>query len=124
MHSIDLANWTSSLTLLAVASVWLGRLNDSDWKHVLDVNLKGTFLMIQAIVPHMRNRKHGKIVNMASIAGRTASPLGGPAYAVAKGGILSFTRQLAKDLGPDGSLSMLWHPDALKERKFALRGPL
>ena len=79
-------------------------LGQTDLRRVLDLNLKGTFLMAQAVLPYMQMRKYGKIINMSSIAGRTASPMGGASYAAAKGGINSLTRQLAKDLGPNGIL--------------------
>lgn len=77
-------------------------IQEEDWDLVLNVNLKGTFLASQAVVEHMKNRKQGKIVNLASLAGRTASVVTGVAYAAAKGGVISFTRRLAKEVGPHG----------------------
>src|SRR5581483_3194069 len=73
----------------------------ADWRQVLSINLDGTFLVTKAFVPHMRRRKWGRIVNMAS------STLGSVVtgfthYVASKGGIVGFTRALATDLAPDG----------------------
>lgn len=81
---------------------WLPDIKEEDWDLVLDVNLKGTFLCSQAVVPYMKKQKSGKIINLTSAAGREASVGTGVAYAAAKGGIISFSRRLAKEVGPDG----------------------
>ncbi|MDX1487114.1 MAG: SDR family NAD(P)-dependent oxidoreductase [Acidiferrobacterales bacterium] len=70
---------------------------ESDWRHMLDVNLTGHFLCTQAILPTMLERGKGKIINMASIAGLVGRP-NRVAYCTAKGGMLAFTRALAVDL--------------------------
>ncbi|MGH3345236.1 MAG: SDR family NAD(P)-dependent oxidoreductase [Carbonactinosporaceae bacterium] len=67
---------------------------------VLDVNLKGTFLCAQAVVPYMRDAGGGSIVNVSSIGGRSASPVTGVPYAAAKSGVLGLTRRLAREVGP------------------------
>jgi NAD(P)-dependent dehydrogenase (short-subunit alcohol dehydrogenase family) len=73
----------------------------ADWRHVLSINLDGTFLVTAAFVPGMRARKWGRIVNMTSSA--LGSVVTGFAHYVAsKGGIVGFTRALATDLAPDG----------------------
>lgn len=69
---------------------------------ILDSNLKGCINCTMEVVRHMIERKYGKIVNVASQAGRYGSELGGPYYAAAKGGQLAFTRQMAMKLGPYG----------------------
>ncbi len=70
---------------------------------VLDVNLRGTLNMTQAVVPNMRQRKSGSIVNMASVsAQRGGGIFGGPHYSAAKGGILGLTKAAARELAPDG----------------------
>jgi NAD(P)-dependent dehydrogenase (short-subunit alcohol dehydrogenase family) len=70
---------------------------------VLDVNLLGTLNMTQALVPHMRHRKSGSIINMASVsAQRGGGIFGGPHYSAAKGGILGLTKAAARELAPDG----------------------
>lgn len=74
-------------------------ITEADWDLVVDVNLKGTFLCSQSAIPYMKEKGGGKIINLASIGGRTASIVTGVAYAAAKGGIISFTRRLAKEVG-------------------------
>lgn len=78
----------------------LEEIKEEHWDMVLDVNLKGTFLCSQAVVEHMKKTGGGKIINVASIGGRTASIVTGVAYAAAKGGVISFTRRLASEVGP------------------------
>jgi NAD(P)-dependent dehydrogenase (short-subunit alcohol dehydrogenase family) len=69
---------------------------------VLDVNLRGTLHMSQAVIPHMRHRRQGSIVNMSSVsAQRGGGIFGGPHYSAAKGGILGLTKAMARELGPD-----------------------
>ena len=77
----------------------LEEIQEEDWDKVLNVNLKGTFLMSQQAVKYMKDQGGGKIINMTSIGGRTASLITGVAYAAAKGGVISFTRRLAKEVG-------------------------
>ena len=72
---------------------------------VLDVNLKGTFLWSQAILPAMKEREYGRIVNISSSAGRSVSTLGGAHYTAAKAGVLGFTRALAKEVARFGITS-------------------
>lgn len=70
---------------------------------VLDVNLRGTLYMSQAIIPHMRERKTGSIVNISSVsAQRGGGIFGGPHYSAAKAGILGLTKAMARELAPDG----------------------
>ena len=68
------------------------------WHAVMDINLTSTFLMLKACLPHMTS---GAIVNVASQAGRDGGGQGAAAYAASKGAIMSLTRGLAKELGPD-----------------------
>lgn len=74
---------------------------EEHWDLVLDVNLKGTFLMCQAVAPVMQEQGGGRIINIASIAGRLPSVLTGVQYAASKGGIMALTRKLASELGPN-----------------------
>ena len=73
----------------------------SEWKTVIDVNLKGTFLMCREVAPFMQQQKSGRILNTASNYGVTGSALRAP-YAAAKAGIITFTRSLALELAADG----------------------
>ena len=74
----------------------------TDWQKLIAFNLDGTFLFTHAVIPVMKRRRSGKIVNLASIAGRGLSINSSSAYAAAKGGIIAFTRKLAYELGPEG----------------------
>ena len=70
---------------------------------VLDVNLLGTLNMSQAVIPHMRERGTGKLVNMSSVsAQRGGGIFGGPHYSAAKAGVLGLTKAMARELAPDG----------------------
>ncbi|NYZ17693.1 SDR family oxidoreductase [Azospirillum sp. RWY-5-1] len=70
---------------------------------VLDVSLRGTLYMSQAVVPHMRERKSGSIVCMSSVsAQRGGGIFGGPHYSAAKAGVLGLAKAMARELGPDG----------------------
>ena len=71
------------------------------WDLVLDVNLKGTFLMSRAVIPHMLARKSGRIINMASVSGKRGTPRRG-AYTASKFGVIGLTQSMAQELAPHG----------------------
>jgi NAD(P)-dependent dehydrogenase (short-subunit alcohol dehydrogenase family) len=73
----------------------------ADWRKVLSINLDGTFLVTAAFVPGMRERKWGRIVNMASSTFGSVTT-GFAHYVASKGGVIGFTRGLAGDLAADG----------------------
>ena len=75
---------------------------DGDWHAVVAANLTSTFLCTRAVVPGMKERRWGRIVNISSAAGRSVSRTGIQAYASAKAGQIGFTRQMAHELGPFG----------------------
>ena len=75
-----------------------------EFDRVMAINVRGTFLMGRAAAPHMRARKWGRIVNIASVAGRTGSKMNS-AYAASKAGVIALTQTWALDLGPDGITS-------------------
>jgi 3-oxoacyl-[acyl-carrier protein] reductase len=75
---------------------------DEDWRAVVDANLTSTFLCTRAVVPGMKERRWGRIVNISSGAGRTVSLTGIQAYASAKAAQIGFTRQMAHELGRFG----------------------
>lgn len=78
-------------------------IDPENYDAVLDVNLRGTLYMSQAIIPHMRDRKTGSIVNISSVsAQRGGGIFGGPHYSAAKAGILGLTKAMARELAPDG----------------------
>ncbi len=74
-----------------------------DYDQVMDINLRGTMYMSQAVIPHFRAAKAGAIVCMASVAGQRGGGLfGGPHYAASKGGVLALAKAMARELAPDG----------------------
>ena len=97
-----LVNAVGGSTIIANSSANVDELTFEEWQRLIAFNLNGTFLFTHAVVPIMKRRRHGKIVNLASIAGRGLSPSSSSAYAAAKGGIIAFTRKLAFELGPYG----------------------
>jgi NAD(P)-dependent dehydrogenase (short-subunit alcohol dehydrogenase family) len=72
------------------------------FESVLKVNLTGTFLCCRAVVPVMKRQGRGKIVNMASLGGRTGRPGVGVNYAASKAGVIALTQTLAREAGPAG----------------------
>jgi NAD(P)-dependent dehydrogenase (short-subunit alcohol dehydrogenase family) len=73
-----------------------------EWHLVVDANLTGAFLCARAAYPGLRDSGHGRIVNVASMAGRATSTLGGVHYTTAKAGVLGLTRHLAREWARDG----------------------
>jgi NAD(P)-dependent dehydrogenase (short-subunit alcohol dehydrogenase family) len=73
---------------------------ESHWDKILDVNVKGYFRLVRACVPHMRERGGGKVINLASVAGRAPLPNMG-IYCVSKAAVLMLTEVLAVELAPD-----------------------
>jgi 3-oxoacyl-[acyl-carrier protein] reductase len=78
-------------------------LSEETWDRMIAVNLKGQFLVAQAVIPGMKKRKEGKIVNISSELGLVGEA-GLTAYCSTKAGIIGFTKALAKELAPDGIL--------------------
>jgi len=95
-----LVNTVGGSTIIAKSGADVDELSFDDWQKLIDFNLSGTFLFTHAVVPIMKGQRRGKIVNLASIAGRGLSASSSSAYAAAKGGIIAFTRKLAFELGP------------------------
>lgn len=80
----------------------LDEVSDDDWHQVVDANLTSAFLCTRAVVPGMKERRSGRIINISSAAGLSVSRTGIQAYASAKAGQIGFTRQMAHELGPFG----------------------
>ncbi len=74
-----------------------------EWKRVIEIDLNGPFLCCRAVVPNMVKAGYGRIVNIASIAGKEGNP-NAAAYAAAKGGLIAFTKALGKELAQNGVL--------------------
>ncbi|MDX2155240.1 MAG: SDR family NAD(P)-dependent oxidoreductase [Hyphomicrobiaceae bacterium] len=97
-----LMNGVGGSTIIAKPNAETDELTLDDWQAIVDFNLNGTFLFTHAVIPIMKRQRSGKIVNIASIAGRGRSVASSSAYAAAKGGIIAFTTKLASELGPHG----------------------
>ena len=74
---------------------------NDDWAKVMAVNLTGVFYFCRAVVPHMRARRYGRIVNISSIAGKEGNPRMIP-YSVSKAGVIALTKSLGKELATEG----------------------
>ena len=80
----------------------LSQVDDATYDRVMDVNMRGTFHMTQAVAPAMRAQKAGSIVNLSSVsAQRGGGVFGGTVYSAAKGAILGYTKASARELAPD-----------------------
>jgi len=93
---------------ILVNSAAIGGLNTTvaqypvdEWRAVIDVNLTGTFLTCRAVVPGMEKRGYGRIVNIASIAGKEGNP-NACAYSASKAGVIALTKSLGKELATAG----------------------
>ena len=82
---------------IAGKTATLPDLEESDWDAVIDVNLKGVFLCCKAVIDHMIERQYGKIVSVASIAGKEGNPTLIP-YSASKAGVICLTKALAKEV--------------------------
>ena len=74
---------------------------DEDWHHMLAIDLSGVFYCCRAVIPHMLERRRGRIINIASIAGKEGNPHMVP-YSAAKAGVIGLTKALAKEVARDG----------------------
>ena len=72
------------------------------WDRIVDINMKGTFLCSQAVIPHMKSRGTGVIISMSSLAAKTGGLAAGPPYAAAKAGVSALTLGLARSLAAHG----------------------
>ncbi|MGH9672515.1 MAG: SDR family NAD(P)-dependent oxidoreductase [Bryobacteraceae bacterium] len=80
----------------------LREMTEEFWDRVIDLNLKSAFLCVKATWEPMALRKSGCIINVTSVSARNGGGPGAAAYAAAKGGLLTYTKSLAKELGPLG----------------------
>jgi 3-oxoacyl-[acyl-carrier protein] reductase len=76
----------------------LETISDDDWYEVMDINLKGVFNFMRAVLPYMKSQKSGKIVNVSSSAGRSLSTHAGAHYTASKAGVLGLTRHAAREV--------------------------
>jgi 3-oxoacyl-[acyl-carrier protein] reductase len=94
----------------------------ADWRRVIETDLTGAFLCARAIVPGMIARRYGRIVNMASVAGKEGNP-NAPAYSAAKAGLIGFTKSLGKELATSGVIVNCVTPAAAETDLFRQMTP-
>jgi NAD(P)-dependent dehydrogenase (short-subunit alcohol dehydrogenase family) len=75
--------------------------SDEDWSRIIEINMNGLFYFCRAVVPHMRTRRYGRIVNIASIAGKEGNPNMAP-YSATKAAVIAITKSLGKELATNG----------------------
>ena len=88
-----------------------------EWERVIRVNLTGQFLVCRAVAPHMIRQKYGRIVNIASVAGKEGNP-NAVAYSASKAGVISLTKSLGKELATSGISVNCITPAAAKTAIF------
>jgi 2-dehydro-3-deoxy-L-rhamnonate dehydrogenase (NAD+) len=81
------------------APIW--EQTDEDWQNIIAINLTGVFNFCRAVIPHMRSRHYGRIVNVASIAGKEGNPRMVP-YSATKAAVIGLTKSLGKEVATDG----------------------
>ena len=89
----------------------------SEWKKVIELDLNSTFYCCKAIVPHMLKNNYGRIINIASIAGKEGNP-NASAYSTAKAGVIGLTKSLGKELADKNIAVNCVTPAAAKTRIF------
>jgi NAD(P)-dependent dehydrogenase (short-subunit alcohol dehydrogenase family) len=77
-------------------------ITEAEWDAMFELNVKSVFLCCQAVLRIMLPRRSGKIINMASAAGRSRTQVAGPHYGASKAGVIGLTRNLAREVGPHG----------------------
>jgi 3-oxoacyl-[acyl-carrier protein] reductase len=102
---------------IAGATVPTWEFTPEQWRQVIDVNLTGIFLCCRAVVPYMRAQHYGRIVNVASIAGKEGNP-NASGYSASKAGVIALTKSLGKELAGDDIAVNCITPAAAKTRIF------
>lgn len=96
----------------------IDELTVKEWQDVIDIDLTGIFNSCKAVVPGMKERRYGRIVNISSVGGRTGRPGVGVNYAAAKAGVVGLTQTLGKELAPWTITANAIAPGPLKGRMF------
>ena len=89
----------------------------SDWQEVMAINVNGLFLCCREVVPHMRGRNYGRIVNIASVAGKEGNP-NASAYSASKAAVIALTKSLGKELADTGVRVNCITPAAIQTPMF------
>tara|TARA_B100002051_G_C16745895_1_gene647601 strand:+ start:2707 stop:3444 length:738 start_codon:yes stop_codon:yes gene_type:complete len=77
------------------------KMKESEWNHVIDINLKGTFNCIKSVIPHMLKKRSGKIINITSVVGISGNA-GQSNYCASKAGVIGLTKSIGKEYGVKG----------------------
>lgn len=137
IHAVDISDWAKVKQMADEVIADLGRVDIvvnsagvlgptkpvweytvEEWDLVVAIDLKGTFLMCKAFIEQMRKQQSGRIVNIASIAGKDGNP-NLCAYTAAKAGVIGFTKGLAKEVAGDGILVNSIAPTMIEGRMSA-----
>jgi NAD(P)-dependent dehydrogenase (short-subunit alcohol dehydrogenase family) len=115
----------------------VAEVDEAEWDHVLDVNLKGVFLSMKYVIPAMLKAGGGSIINMSSVGGLVGSPLGIAAYHASKHGVLGLTKAAALEYAPQkirvnavcpgastSEMTDTWFADSSLREAFIERHPL
>ena len=102
---------------IAGSSLKTWEYSPEEWRRVVDIDLTGTFLCCRAVVPGMIEQNYGRIVNIASVAGKEGNP-NASAYSAAKAGVLGLTKSLGKELALNGITVNAITPAAVKTAIF------
>ena len=89
----------------------------ADWQDVMAINVNGLFLCCREVVPHMREKNYGRIVNIASVAGKEGNP-NASAYSASKAAVIALTKSLGKELADTGVRVNCVTPAAVKTAIF------
>jgi 3-oxoacyl-[acyl-carrier protein] reductase len=107
---------------IAGPTVTLDTYDPAEWQRIVEVNLIGVFNVCRAIVPLMRSAGQGRIVNIASLAGKEGTP-NASAYSASKAGVLALTKSLGKELATTGVLVNAIAPAAVRTGLLAQMSP-
>jgi len=88
----------------------LGKIPVSKWNRTIEINLTGTFNMCNAVMPYMKQKRYGRIINVSSTAGQRGEAFHSQ-YAASKGGVIAFTKSIAPELIGNGIWSTVSHRD-------------
>ena len=94
-----LINGVGGSTIIPNPSARVDELTVEEWQAIINFNLSSMFIFTNSVIPIMKKQGKGKVVNLASIAGRGFSDVSSSAYAAAKGGVIAFTKKTARELG-------------------------
>jgi 3-oxoacyl-[acyl-carrier protein] reductase len=100
---------------IAGRAVPLWEQTDDDWSKILAINLTGVFLCSRAVIQHMRTQQYGRIVNIASIAGKEGNPRM-TGYSATKAAVIGFTKSLAKEVATEGICVNAVSPAVIKTK--------